>query len=123
MQPLGDGAFYGCSGLTSVTVPSEITSIGNNAFYACTGLTGFVILESVLSIGNSAFFRLYGADSASFALGRSFDRRLHVLRLYRADKRNGSERRDKHRICCVRGLLGTDKHYPAVCRNSRLGNG
>ena len=35
-------AFYGCTGLTSVTIPSSVTSIGNYAFYGCTGLTSVV---------------------------------------------------------------------------------
>ena len=30
---IGVVAFYGCSGLTSVTIPNSVTSIGERAFY------------------------------------------------------------------------------------------
>jgi hypothetical protein len=36
---IGDEAFYGCSGLTSVTIPANVTSIGDRAFEDCSGLT------------------------------------------------------------------------------------
>ena len=47
-------AFDGCNSLTSVTIPSSVTSIGSSAFYN-SGLTSIVIPDSVTSIGNSAF--------------------------------------------------------------------
>ena len=36
---IGNSAFYGCSALTSVTIPNSVTSIGSNAFYGCSALT------------------------------------------------------------------------------------
>ena len=44
-------AFYGCSGLTSITIPNSVTSIGWEAFYGCTGLTSVTIPNSVTNIG------------------------------------------------------------------------
>ena len=32
---IGNGAFEGCRGLTSVTIPNSVTSIGSSAFYGC----------------------------------------------------------------------------------------
>ena len=50
-----DGAFSGCSGLTSVTIPNSVTSIGEATFYGCIGLTSVTIPNSVTSIGQWAF--------------------------------------------------------------------
>jgi len=44
---IGSYAFYGCSGLTSVTIPNSVTSIGNCAFFCCWGLTSVTIPSSV----------------------------------------------------------------------------
>ena len=52
---IGNNAFWGCSGLTSVTIPNSVTSIGDKAFYYCRGLTSVTIPNSVTSIGKSAF--------------------------------------------------------------------
>ena len=52
---IGNSAFSGCSGLTSVTIPNSVTSIGDYAFYECSGLTSITIPNSVTSIGDYAF--------------------------------------------------------------------
>ncbi len=52
---LGDCAFSGCSSLTSLTLPSGITSIGVYAFGGCSGLTSLIIPSGVTLIGSSAF--------------------------------------------------------------------
>lgn len=60
---LGDYAFSGCSGLTSLTLPSSVTSIGNYAFYGCSGLTSLIIPSGVTSIGKWAFRGCSGLTS------------------------------------------------------------
>lgn len=52
---LGDNIFQKCSGLTSVTFPAGITSIGYGAFYGCSGLTSLTIPDGVTKIDVCAF--------------------------------------------------------------------
>ena len=60
---IGSGAFSGCSGLTSITIPDGVTSIGDEAFSGCSGLTSITIPDSVTSIGDSAFYNCYELTS------------------------------------------------------------
>ena len=60
---LGYAAFSGCSGLTSLTIPSSVTSIGESVFFGCSGLTSFTIPSSVTSIGWGAFCGCSGLTS------------------------------------------------------------
>ena len=66
---IGDWAFYGCSGLTSVTFPASLTSIGESAFEYCSGLTSvdFSKCTSLESIGNYAFNRCSGLTSVDLS--------------------------------------------------------
>ena len=60
---IGVGAFKGCSGLTSITIGSSVTSIGFEAFYNCSCLTSVTIPNSVTSIGEYAFYGCSGLTS------------------------------------------------------------
>jgi hypothetical protein len=53
---IGNGAFRGCTSLTSITIPNSVTSIGPVAFYDCSALTSITIPNSVTSIGPLAFY-------------------------------------------------------------------
>lgn len=76
---LGEKAFYGCTGLTTITLPSSVETYGPNIFYGCsnvtyvelpqdmekipdgllwncTGLKRIYIPSSVKTIGNAAFY-------------------------------------------------------------------
>lgn len=63
---IGGSAFYGCSGLTgTLTIPNSVTSIGTGAFGGCTGLTSITIPNSVTSIGDRAFYSCSGLTSVT----------------------------------------------------------
>jgi hypothetical protein len=66
---IGESAFSGCAGLTSIEIPNGVTSIGNNAFTGCTGLTSIVIPDSVESIGSGAFGSCNGLTSITIGNG------------------------------------------------------
>lgn len=86
---IGNYAFYYCTGLISVVIPSGVTSIGADAFRWCknleeivipnsvtsigdtalaqSGLTSIVIPNSVLSIGRSAFVGCFNLESVTLS--------------------------------------------------------
>ena len=68
---IGDNAFSGCTGLTSVEIPNSVTSIGDNAFSGCAGLKSVEIPNSVTSIGVCAFTGC--TDLNSLTIGNSVE--------------------------------------------------
>ena len=60
---IGDNLFYNSNiktTLTSVTVPTTVTSLGSQCFSGCTALTSVTGLDNVISLGSSCF---YGCSS------------------------------------------------------------
>ena len=56
---IGNGAFKGSYGLTSITIPNSVTRIEKGAFSACHGLTSINIANSVTDIEENAFEYCY----------------------------------------------------------------
>ena len=62
---IGEGVFAWCSGLTSITIPNSVKTIDTDAFYECGALTSVTIPNSVTSIGHYAFYKCTGLTSVT----------------------------------------------------------
>ena len=60
---LSASCFSGCSGLTSITIPSSVTSLSESCFKGCRGLTSITIPSSVTSLGGACFQDCSGLTS------------------------------------------------------------
>lgn len=53
---IADNAFYGCDGLTSITIPDSVTNIGRVAFGFCDNLADITMLSTIPpQLGNNSF--------------------------------------------------------------------
>ena len=66
IEPL---AFSGCSGLTSIDIPSGITTIGESAFTDCWSLSSVTIPNNMTTINNSLFYNCSGLTSIDIHSG------------------------------------------------------
>lgn len=53
---IGLDCFLGCTGLTSIKIPSSVTYIAPSCFYGCTGLASIEIPSSVTLLGPTCFY-------------------------------------------------------------------
>ena len=60
---IGTAAFYGCSNMTSITIPENVTYIRERAFDYCYLLGSITIPDSVTYIGRSAFQACTGLNT------------------------------------------------------------
>ena len=69
---IGEKAFWGCTGLTSVTIPNSVTSIGR-AFDGCTGLTSINVASenNYYSSNNGVLFNKKKTELIRYPEGKS----------------------------------------------------
>ncbi len=70
---IGDGAFYNCDSLTSVTIPDSVTTIGYRAFADCDSLTS-ILVEEENTVYRSIDGNLYSKDGKTliqYAIGKT----------------------------------------------------
>ena len=58
---IGEGAFYGCSYLTSITIPSWVTGIQDYAFYMCENIKTVINLSNWVKVDDA-----YGEDEYGY---------------------------------------------------------
>ena len=63
LTTIGDGAFSDCHGLSNVTIPDGVTSIGHSAFWNCCSLRSITIPESIFIIYADAFYNCTNLSS------------------------------------------------------------
>jgi hypothetical protein len=54
VRTISEGAFFGCAKLAAASFPS-VTSIGNSGFINCSGLRSITLSDQISSVGTSAF--------------------------------------------------------------------
>lgn len=55
VKEIGESAFLGCKGITSLTIPEGVTKVGPKACWQCTALESVSLPSSLDEIGNTAF--------------------------------------------------------------------
>ena len=70
---IGNGAFYLCTGLTSIEIPNSVTSIGEGAFAGCSGLTSVTSLATTApALGSYAFDRISSGATLYYPAGSDY---------------------------------------------------
>ena len=69
LTTINDSVFWGCTSLSGVTLPNSLTYIGNDAFRECTRLTSINIPNNVQTIGGLAFYECTSLTSVVIGTG------------------------------------------------------
>lgn len=82
------GAFQGCTGLTSITIPASVTEIGDKAFYDCfqlstvTVASGTPVSITATTFTNISTSTLYVPNYAAYAAYRSATNWKNFMRVF-----------------------------------------
>ena len=70
---IGEMAFSGCSGLTSMTIPNSVTYIGSGAFSGCNNLTSVTINSNTITSKGYYYYsnlsHIFGSQVKNYVLG------------------------------------------------------
>jgi len=66
LKSIGDHAFYECTSLKAINLPTGITKIEESTFSNCQSLTSVVLPPALESIGQYSFYRTYALKSIDF---------------------------------------------------------
>lgn len=69
LTTIGEYAFYECNRLENITIPSGVTIIGKYAFYGCKNMKNIVIPARVTTIGEYTFYNCESLESISISSG------------------------------------------------------
>ena len=79
VQSIGNCAFDGCTGVTSIELSNSVTSIGSCAFSGCSALPSIHIPHSVTSIGDYAFCSCNNLRDITSDIENPFDININVF--------------------------------------------
>ena len=87
---IGESAFEGATGITSLTISNSVTTIGVKAFKNATGITTVYLGNSVTIIEDDAFHNVYGVTTLNIpnsvqTIGEQAFRNLGIADLYIPD--------------------------------------
>ena len=69
LTSIGRDAFRDCSTLATIELPASVTSIGDYAFYGCSNLTSIELPAGITNIGKSTFYRCSSLTSIELPEG------------------------------------------------------